>query len=167
MSKNLVIVESPAKAKTIVKECQEAFDAGYREVIFDEVQRVPELFSYLQTIVDEKKIMGQFILSGSQNFQLLNNISQSLAGRVALLKLLPFDFKELQSGKLLPKDYYKLMYTGFYPAIYDRGISPTTYYSNYVQTYIERDVLELTHIKDLKLFRNFWLRYATLVCNVI
>ncbi len=130
------------------------------KVIFDEVQRVPELFSYLQAIVDEKKIMGQFILSGSQNFQLLNNISQSLAGRVALLKLLPFDFKELQSGDLLPKDYYKLMYTGFYPAIYDRGISPTTYYSNYVQTYIERDVLELTHIKDLKLFRNFLLLCA-------
>lgn len=128
------------------------------KVIFDEVQRVPELFSYIQTIVDEKKIMGQFILSGSQNFQLLNNISQSLAGRVALLKLFPFDFNELQSAKLLPKkEYYDLMYTGFYPAIYDRGISPTNYYSNYVQTYIERDVLELTQIKDLKLFRNFLL----------
>ncbi len=130
------------------------------KVIFDEVQRVPELFSYLQTIVDEKKIMGQFILSGSQNFQLLNNISQSLAGRVALLKLFPFDFTELKTGKLLAKDFKKMIYTGFYPAIYDRGISPTTYYSNYVQTYIERDVLELTHIKDLKLFKNFLLLCA-------
>lgn len=155
-----VTLENPDMRRYALNDTK-GFLAEYdNKVIFDEVQRVPELFSYLQTIVDEKKIMGQFILSGSQNFQLLNNISQSLAGRVALLKLLPFDFKELQSGKLLPKDYYKLMYTGFYPAIYDRGISPTTYYSNYVQTYIERDVLELTHIKDLKLFRNFLLLCA-------
>lgn len=127
------------------------------KVIFDEVQRVPELFSYLQTSVDESKIMGQYILSGSQNFQLINNISQSLAGRVALFKLFPFDFNELKSAQLLPKDYSQLIYTGFYPAIYDRGISPTTYYTNYLQTYIERDLLELTHIKNLKLFRTFLL----------
>ncbi len=156
-----VTLENPDMRKYALTDTKGFLAEFDNKVIFDEAQRVPELFSYLQAIVDEKKIMGQFILSGSQNFQLLNNISQSLAGRVALLKLLPFDFKELQSGKLLPEDYHKLMYTGFYPAIYDRGISPTTYYSNYVQTYIERDVLELTHIKDLKLFRNFLLLCAS------
>lgn len=132
-----------------------------QKVIIDEAQRVPQLFSYIQTIVDEKKKMGQFILSGSQNFQLLNSISQSLAGRVALLKLFPFDFSELRVAQLLPKDFTSLLYTGFYPAIYDRKISPTTYYANYVQTYVERDVLELTQIKDLKQFRNFLLLCAS------
>lgn len=155
-----VNLENPDTRKYALNDPNGFLTEYHDKVIFDEVQRAPELFSYLQTIVDDKKIMGQYILSGSQNFQLLNNISQSLAGRVALLKLFPFDFNELKTGKLFPKNYTNLMYTGFYPAIYDRKISPTTYYSNYVQTYIERDVLELTHIKDLKLFRNFLLMCA-------
>ena len=124
-------------------------------VIFDEVQRVPFLFSYLQTKVDEDKIMGQYILSGSQNFHLMQNISQSLAGRVALFKLLPFDIEEMQSGGLLQDDYAFNLQKGFYPAIYDRDIPSKVFYSNYIQTYIERDLSEIMNIKDLKLFRNF------------
>ena len=126
-----------------------------KNVIFDEVQRVPVLFSYIQTIVDESGMMGQFILSGSQNFHLLRNITQSLAGRVALLKLFPFDFQELISAGLLNSDYLENIIKGFYPAIYDRSIQPGTFYSNYVQTYIQRDVSELIAIKDLRLFQNF------------
>lgn len=124
-------------------------------VIFDEVQRVPSLFSYLQTKVDEDKIMGQYILSGSQNFHLMHNITQSLAGRVALFKLLPFDFGELQSAQLLNNDFAVSLQKGCYPAIYDRDIPSKVFYSNYIQTYVERDLSELIHIKDLKLFRNF------------
>jgi predicted AAA+ superfamily ATPase len=124
-------------------------------VIFDEVQRVPSLFSYLQTKVDEDKIMGQYILSGSQNFHLMHNITQSLAGRVALFKLLPFDLEELESVKLLNNDYAVNLQKGSYPAIYDRDIPSKVFYSNYIQTYVERDISELIHIKDLKLFRNF------------
>ena len=123
--------------------------------IFDEAQRVPQLFSYLQTIVDDSKIMGQFILSGSQNFHLINNITQSLAGRVALFKLLPFDFNELKSVELLPNDYIKAMIKGFYPAIYDRNIPSGSFYSNYVQTYVERDITELINIRDIRTFRTF------------
>ena len=126
-----------------------------KNVIFDEVQRVPVLFSYIQTIVDESGMMGQFILSGSQNFHLLRNITQSLAGRVALFKLFPFDFQELISAGLLNSDYLENIIKGFYPAIYDRSIQPGTFYSNYVQTYIQRDVSELIAIKDLRLFQNF------------
>ena len=126
-----------------------------KNVIFDEVQRVPVLFSYIQTIVDESGMMGQFILSGSQNFHLLRNITQSLAGRVALLKLFPFDFQELISAGLLNSDYLENIIKGFYPAIYDRSIQAGTFYSNYVQTYIQRDVSELIAIKDLRLFQNF------------
>jgi predicted AAA+ superfamily ATPase len=125
------------------------------KVIFDEVQRVPSLFSYIQARVDGSGLMGQFILSGSQNFHLLQSITQTLAGRVALFKLLPLDFVELKSQKLLSNSYDAAAVKGFYPAIFDRDIDPVVFYSNYVQTYIEKDVTELLHIRDLKLFRTF------------
>jgi hypothetical protein len=129
-------------------------------IILDEVQRVPFLFSYIQAKVDNDKIMGQYILSGSQNFPLLQNITQSLAGRVALFKLLPFDLGEMKSAKLLNKDFAYNLQKGFYPAIYDRDIPSKVFYSNYIQTYIERDLSDLIHVKDLKLFRNFILLCA-------
>ncbi len=125
------------------------------KVILDEVQRVPELFSYLQGKVDDSKIMGQYILSGSQNFHLMNSITQTLAGRVALFKLLPFDFTELKQYNLLENPYTKVAVKGFYPPIFDRDIKPFIFYTNYIQTYIEKDVTELLNIKDLKLFRTF------------
>lgn len=125
-------------------------------VIFDEVQRVPALFSYLQAIVDDSGTMGQFILSGSQNFHLMQNITQSLAGRVAIFKLFPFDNTELKSGGWFNEDDYLFNLTkGFYPAIYDRDIPSKTFYSNYVQKYIQRDVTELVNIRDLRSFQNF------------
>lgn len=124
-------------------------------VIFDEVQRVPHLFSYLQTKVDDDRIMGQYILSGSQNFHLMRNITQSLAGRVALFKLLPFDTDEMAVANWLSDDYAVNLQRGCYPAIYDKDIPSKVFYSNYIQTYIERDLSELIHVKDLKQFRNF------------
>jgi len=125
------------------------------KVIFDEVQRVPSLFSYIQTTVDESKHMGQFILSGSQNFHLLSSITQTLAGRVALFKLLPLGFSELKPVGLLTDDYSSAAVKGFYPAIFDRDIDPVVFYANYIETYIEKDVTELLNIRDLKLFRTF------------
>ena len=130
-------------------------------VIFDEAQRVPALFSYIQGKVDESGIMGQFILSGSQNFHLMQNITQSLAGRVAIFRLFPFDLQELRSAILLSENYADNLVKGFYPAIYDRNIPAKTFYSNYVQTYIQRDVSELIAIKDLRLFQNFLSLCAT------
>jgi uncharacterized protein len=123
--------------------------------IFDEAQRAPLLFSYLQTKVDEDKIMGQYILSGSQNFHLMKNITQSLAGRVAIFKLFPFDFNELKAHHLLDKDYIKAMLKGFYPAIFDRDIPSRNFYTNYIQTYVERDITDLINIHDLRTFRIF------------
>jgi predicted AAA+ superfamily ATPase len=124
-------------------------------VIFDEVQRVPSLFSYIQARVDESGQMGQFILSGSQNFHLLTSITQTLAGRVALFKLLPLDFKELNSNGLLEADYLSAAFKGFYPAIFDRDINPVVFYANYIQTYLEKDVIELLNIRDMRQFRTF------------
>jgi predicted AAA+ superfamily ATPase len=126
-----------------------------QKVILDEVQRAPALFSYIQSRVDESKIMGQYILSGSQNFHLLNSITQTLAGRVALFKLLPLDFTELRRGGLFVDSYTQTSIKGFYPAIFDRDIDPVVFYANYIQTYIEKDVTELMNIRDLKLFRTF------------
>ena len=124
------------------------------QVIFDEVQRTPALFSYLQTTVDDSGQMGQFILSGSQNFHLIERITQSLAGRVALFKLLPFDASELKPEGLL-KDWKSMMVQGFYPAVYDRELDPSIFYANYLQTYIDRDVATLTNVQDMRRFRNF------------
>jgi hypothetical protein len=126
-----------------------------RFVIFDEVQRVPQLFSDLQARVDEDGIMGQYILSGSQNFQLMSSITQSLAGRVALFKLLPVDIQEMKQAGWLDPDYAVNLQKGFYPGLYDRNITPKFFYSNYLQTYVERDLTELIQVKDLKQFRNF------------
>jgi predicted AAA+ superfamily ATPase len=125
------------------------------KMIIDEVQRVPELFSYIQTITDEKDAVGQFIISGSQSFLLSERISQSLAGRVAILHLLPLGFTELQAdGRTFPS-YEELIYTGFYPRIYHSQIDPRDFYPNYLQTYIERDVRLLQNIQDLNLFIRF------------
>ena len=125
------------------------------KVIFDEVQQAPELFSYLQVIVDENQIMGQYILSGSQNFQLMQSITQTLAGRVALFRLFPFDNVELSKENLLIENLSRLMTTGFYPAIYDRDINPDKYYADYVDTYVNRDVTQLVNIQNASSFKRF------------
>ncbi len=132
--------------------------------ILDEIQRVPSLFSYLQTIVDAKQQTGLFILSGSQNFLLMQNISQSLAGRVALLKLLPFSHEELQPSELRIDD---LIFQGFYPRLYDKSIAPADYYPNYIQTYLERDVRSLKNINDLSQFNRFMKLCAARIGTVL
>ena len=124
-------------------------------VILDEVQKVPDLFSYIQVIVDETKKPGQFILTGSQNFLLLERISQSLAGRVAIFKLLPFSYSEIQSSSYAHKELDTFMFTGTYPPVYDREYKPYNWYMDYIQTYIERDVRSLRKITDLSLFQKF------------
>ena len=122
--------------------------------IFDEIQRLPKLLSYLQTIVDKNQTAGQFILTGSHQLQLHHAITQSLAGRTALLKLLPLSLRELASaGFNLSLNEHLL--NGGYPRIYNNKLEPTKNYSNYFQTYVERDVRQLIHIKDLSLFQRF------------
>jgi predicted AAA+ superfamily ATPase len=138
-----------------------------KHIIFDEVQRVPHLFSYIQSVVDDSGIMGQFIFSGSQNFHLMHNITQSLAGRIAIFRLFPFDFQELKSAGLLQNDYTAHLLKGFYPAIYNRNIRPVDFYPNYIETYIQRDVSELLAIQDMSLFRKFLALSATRAGQVL
>ena len=122
--------------------------------ILDEIQRAPDILSYLQEIVDTQQKKGHFILTGSNQFSLLNNITQSLAGRTVLLKLLPFSLNEI---KKQTKNYSTddLLYTGFYPGIYKNNLNPTITYRSYYETYIERDLRQLINIKDLDLFQRF------------
>ena len=122
--------------------------------ILDEVQRTPDLFSYIQGIVDSKKDV-HFVLSGSQNFQLLEKISQSLAGRTAVLKLLPFSLSEISNTNFKFESYEDLIFKGLYPAIYDKDISPEFFYPSYINTYIEKDVRSVKNIENLSAFSLF------------
>ena len=124
-------------------------------IIIDEIQRCPELFSYLQEIVDTRKEMADFIISWSENLILSEKISQSLAWRVWYIEMNPFLFSELQDVNLLPNTLYDQIFKGFFPTLYDREIAPDDYYDGYIATYIERDVRQLKDIKNLDLFRNF------------
>jgi len=123
--------------------------------IIDEIQQAPQLFSYLQTLVDQTDKNGQFIITGSQNFLLHEKISQTLAGRVALLTLLPLTIEELKTTKYASHNVEKCIFTGFYPRIYHHNINPSDWYQNYLKTYIERDVRQLKNISDLATFQTF------------
>ena len=128
----------------------------YRDgAIFDEIQKVPELFSYLQQILDETPLKGHFILTGSQNFLLHEKISQTLAGRVAMLKLLPLSMEEIQSAHLSSFSVEAQMFRGFYPRIYAENLSPTDWYPSYIQSYVERDVRDMKNIGDITAFQKF------------
>ena len=124
-------------------------------VIFDEVQNVPELFSYIQSIVDESEINGQFILSGSQNFLLSQQISQSLAGRTYIFHLLPLSLEELRPTDYNFKDLTKHIFYGGYPRIFKNNIQPKDFYPSYIQTYLERDLRSIANVHDLNTFQQF------------
>ncbi len=123
--------------------------------ILDEAQRCPALFSYLQTRVDERQQPGEFILTGSQQFGLLSGITQSLAGRAALLTLLPMTYDELQRSGNVGENLDRILFDGAYPPIFDRGLEPHPWYGNYVRTYLERDVRQLINVQDLGTFQRF------------
>ena len=142
-------------------------------VILDEAQRVPELFSYWQEIVDKNNNPGQYILTGSSQFLLIEKITQSLAGRIVTFKLFPFSFLELngypkdldyqnvfqeihQDRKTVPQEkLYQSILDGFYPRIYDKKIDPYKWKENYIFTYIERDVRSLVNVKNIRTFESF------------
>lgn len=123
-------------------------------MVLDEVQRTPDILSYIQTIVDEDPD-ALFILSGSHNLLMLEQISQSLAGRAAIFYLLPFSLSELSSGNYLSGKYEDLIFNGFYPRVYDRGLKPLQFYPNYLETYVQRDVRQIKNVGNLNLFIRF------------
>lgn len=123
--------------------------------VLDEVQRVPDLFSYLQEDVDERPEPGRFILTGSQHFGLTEAITQSLAGRIAILHLLPLSFDELRRFDDSPTDLWDLVWTGGYPRIYDHDLAPPRWLADYTATYLQRDVRQVVNVTDLEAFGTF------------
>lgn len=123
--------------------------------VLDEAQRSPELFSYLQTRVDTDGRMGLFVLTGSQQFGLLSGITQSLAGRVGFVQLLPFAHSELTSAVVPVTGLDELLFKGLYPPLYQREVTPESWYSGYMMTYVERDLRQLVTVRDLSVFQRF------------
>lgn len=137
-------------------------------LIIDEAQEVPELFSYIQGIVDDEKKDGFFILTGSQNFLLHEKITQSLAGRVALFTLLPLSVQELQQAGIASALAEEQIQKGFYPKTYEKKITDLNYfYMTYISTYVERDVRAVLQITDLVSFQKFMKLCAARIGNII
>ena len=154
-NKPYVSLENPDTRKFAEQDARGFLDSYPGGAILDEAQRVPELFSYLQERLDDSKIKGQFILTGSNNFLLQENISQTLAGRIGYLNLLPFSIEELKRSKRLPVSDNDLMLKGFYPPVYGQKIPVTDWCPNYIRTYIERDVRQIKNISGLLVFERF------------
>ncbi|MBX2964210.1 MAG: ATP-binding protein [Cyclobacteriaceae bacterium] len=146
-----VLLETP-ESRQLAREDPKAFLANYPSgAILDEVQNVPDLFSYLQGIVDDNRDV-RFVLTGSQNFLLNERISQSLAGRAGICSLLPLTIGELKHGNLTVEEY---LFKGFYPELYNRSIPEELFYPSYIQTYLERDVRTLKNVGDIAQFSLF------------
>ena len=159
--KPYVSLESPDErefAKTDPKRFLARFSHG---AILDEVQRCPELLSWLQGLVDARGQMGDFVLTGSAQFELIEGMSQSLAGRVGRVELLPLSALELSDSGQLPATLSQTLLTGGYPALFDRPVSPQDWFANYMATYIERDVRQLVSVRDLGQFQMFVKMCAT------
>jgi hypothetical protein len=175
MNAHYISLEDPAQRNLALEDAKGFLNQfGTEQVILDEVQRVPDIFSYIQIAVDQNDIPGQYILTGSQNFLLLEKISQSLAGRCAIHHLLPFSRSELlgisptdpehiadvlepnqkPKNKIIAS-LFNTLWTGSYPRIHDKHIPPQQWLANYVQTYIERDVRSIVNVSDLETFTRF------------
>jgi predicted AAA+ superfamily ATPase len=149
-----VNLEDPDVRSLAQNDPRAFFRLHNKKLIIDEIQRVPELLSYIQTIVDEQNVKGQFILTGSHQLELNQAIGQSLAGRTALLQLLPLSIKELlRTGRVHTPEQY--LHMGFMPQVHAEGLNPTKFYRNYFQTYVERDVRLMINLKNLSQFETF------------
>ena len=152
------------------QEDPEGFFATYADkpgMIIDEIQEAPELFSYMQGIVDQGYRPGYFIVTGSQNFLLHEKITQTLAGRIALLTLLPLTIDELQQAQLLPETLEQLLFKGCYPRLYAEPFDTHLWLSNYISTYIEKDVRQMLRITDVVAFQKFLTLCAARVGNLL
>ena len=150
-----VSLEDPEN-RALATEDPKAFLKRYPgKTIFDEIQRTPNLLSYLQGVVDNENVNGRFVLTGSHQLELRAAVSQSLAGRTGILHLLPLSIAELKGANIEFDDFESYAVHGFLPRIYDQNQRPYRAYSNYYQTYIERDVRQLIKLKDVTLFEKF------------
>lgn len=156
--------------RAAAKDDPRSFFATYSQyigLIIDEIQEVPELLSYMQGIVDQEYRPGYFIITGSQHFLMYEKITQTLAGRIALLTLLPLSVHELKTANMLPKDAASVLIKGFYPRLYSQPIPVQTWCSNYISTYIEKDVRQVLNISDVIAFQGFLKLCAARIGNML
>lgn len=150
-----ISLEDP-DVRRMALEDPRAFLAGLPDgAVLDEVQRTPELLSYLQARVDADGRMGLFLLTGSQQFGLMSGITQSLAGRSAFIELLPFSLNELGRAGIRPPSLDEMLLAGGYPPLYDRSLLPKAWFPAYVTAYVERDVRQILKVQDLEVFQRF------------
>ena len=150
-----ISLEDP-DVRRMALEDPRAFLAGLPDgAVLDEVQRTPELLSYLQARVDADGRMGLFLLTGSQQFGLMSGITQSLAGRSAFIELLPFSLNELGRAGISPPSLDEMLLAGGYPPLYDRSLLPKAWFPAYVTAYVERDVRQILKVQDLEVFQRF------------
>ena len=154
-AKPYVSLENPATQAKAMEDIASFLKQFPNGAILDEVQRVPDIFRYLQELLDNKSQRCQFILTGSNNFLLQEQISQSLAGRIGYLQLLPLSYAELKNAKIESNSISKHMLTGGYPEIWDQQLIPSKWMASYVQTYVQRDVRLLRNITNLGDFNRF------------
>lgn len=148
-----VSLENP-DTRELAQHDPRGFLEKYRDgAVFDEAHNSPALFSYLQGVIDSSREMGRFVLTGSQQFGLLAGITQSLAGRIAMVTLLPFTCAEAYGSR--PPSLHRTLFRGSYPPVHDRHLDPVVWYANYLQTYIERDVRKMVNVRDLNAFQRF------------
>jgi predicted AAA+ superfamily ATPase len=150
-----VSLESPASREFARSRPAEFLHQYPDGAVIDEAQHAPELFSEMQSVVDAAGRMGLFVLTGSQNLSLLSRITQSLAGRTALVELMPLSIAELRGAGQLPQDYASLLTKGFFPAVYARDLDPYEWLQAYLVTYAERDARQLAAVQDLGAFQRF------------
>ncbi len=145
--------ESPDIRALVASDPRSFLRQNHNGAILDEIQNIPELLSYLQQVVDENRDKVKFILTGSNQFSLMDNVTQSLAGRTAIIKLLPLSISEI--GDKADASTDSLILKGFYPGVYAQNLTPYKAYRNYYETYIERDLHKLIKVKDLSQFQHF------------
>lgn len=166
-----ISLENPDQRAAALDDPRGFLDSLRSRAILDEAQRAPHLFSYLQQVVDDDPAPGRFVLTGSQNFLLLRSVSQSLAGRAAILHLLPLSLTELTGvaplrldrlGRWLPNpggapagNLMETLFRGFYPRVHDRQLDPRLWFPSYRQTWLERDVRDIVNVGDLEAFGRF------------
>lgn len=164
--KPYVLLENPSIREFATND-PNAFLKKYKGgAIFDEIQNAPDLMSHLQGIIDSDEKAGRFILTGSQNILISKKVNQSLAGRLGILKLLPFSMHELRNQSE-PTSLNEMLLKGFYPRVYEKKVAPTLLYGNYVQTYLQRDIPELLQLRDVMQFQRFLRLCAGRVGQVI
>jgi hypothetical protein len=150
-----VSLEAPDVRRFAVEDPRGFLDQYAPPAIYDEVQRTPDLLSYIQVKVDENRSPGRYVLTGSANFALLEEVGQSLAGRTAVLHLLPCGHEEIVRFPQAPEDLFATIQQGAYPAIFDRGVEPLDWYRSYITTTLERDVRRIVNVMDLGAFQTF------------